>query len=483
MYDLISYTGLILRYLFNVILGYSFLSKLSTPKCGRIKGSLIFGAMYLPFQIDCYFAFNRIEWLDDALCIVLDIGMLLIIQRLMFNGSFGKALFAAMSFVAGKNLLSLFIAVTDYRLLGDFCTKLLIDMISASTETQLNMASIFFTILQAAVAVAAYGVLLRLYLKLISKSLSEKSRPLTKSETGFLIVPSATSLCIRIILQIMNVDEPMGYYSSVYDRYPVTNILMPLANFLLLASIVVSAVLFGQLMSYNEERLKRRLLEAQIAGMEKEITEIKAVYSDIRGLKHDMHNHISNISHYVNSVVGREDKTLSEYLGQMEKTVEKLDFSIDTGNPITDIIIHRRAQEAGKKGIIFKYDFVFPKKLDIDVFDIGVILDNALENCIAACEKAKGERNIYLSSYLKGSLMFIETENTFDRKIVINPETGLPFSSKENSDCVGLGLSNIKRCAEKYKGDIDIDVNGDRFNLIVMLHGNSEKNSRLKTDC
>lgn len=475
MYEFISYTGWILRYIINAVLGYSFLSKLLIPKCGRIKGLLIFAAMYLPFQTDCYFAFNRVEWLDDTLCIALDIGMLLIIQRLLFKGGLGRELFAAMSYAAGKNLLSLFIAILDYRLLGDFCIKLMTDMLSASTEAQVHIASISFTALQAVIAVTAYGLLLRLFLRLISGSLSEKGRALTKSETAFLIVPSATSICIRIILQIMNTDEPMGYYSSVYDRYPVTNILMPLASFLLLTSIVVSAVLFGKLMSYNDERLKRRLLEAQIAGMEKEITEIKAVYSDIRGLKHDMHNHISNISHYVNSEMRSENKILSEYLGQMEKTVKKLDVSIDTGNPITDIIIHRRAQEAEKKGITFKYDFVFTGKLGIDVFDIGVILDNALENSITACEKLEAERRIYLKSYVKGSLLFIEAENSFDGKIVINPETGLPLSSKENYDCGGLGLSNIKRCAEKYKGGIDISVNGERFTLIVMLHGTAEK--------
>lgn len=477
MFEFTNYAALFLRYFANIVFGFSFLSGLLVPKCGKRKGFLIFAAIYLPFQIDCYFAFNRVNCFDDTMCILLDIGILLLSQRILFKGDFGRELFAAMSLVAGKDLLSLLIAVLDYRLLGELNTKLLLYLVDNCSEMLIHLIACISFALLSVIAVIAYIVMLRLYLRLISKGLNEMSRAMTASETAFLILPSFTALCIRIILQIMNVDTPADYYSSFYDRYPVTNFLIPLADFLLLTSVVASAVLFGRLMRYNDEKLKRSLLEAQIAGMEKEISEIKDIYSDIRGLKHDMHNHIANISLYVKSTAGTEDKTLSEYLGQMQKTVDRLDFSFNTGNPITDIIIRRRAQEAEKKNISFKYDFAFPKNLGIDAFEIGIILDNALENCIAACEKSKEEREIYLNSYIKGSLMFIETENPFSGEIIINPETGLPLSSKESSEGHGLGLSNIKRCAEKYKGDIDINIKDNKFTLTVMLHG-TQKNSK-----
>lgn len=476
-FEITNYAALFLRYFANILFGFSFLSKLLVPKCGKRKCFLMFAAIYLPFQIDCYFAFNRVNCLDDTMCILLDIGFLLLSQRILFKGGFGRELFAALSFVAGKDLLSLLIAVLDYRILGELNTKLLLYLLNSSSETQIRIISFSSFFLLSSIAVIAYFVLLRLYLKLISKGLNEKSRAMTASETAFLVLPSSTAICIRIILQIMNADTPADYYSSFYDRYPVTNFLIPLADFLLLTSVVVSAVLFGRLMRYNDERLKRRLLESQINGMEKEIAEIKDIYSDIRGLKHDMHNHIANISLYVKNKSGENDNTLSDYLGQMQKTVDRLDFSFNTGNPITDIIIRRRAQEAEKKNISFKYDFAFPKNSGIDAFDIGIILDNALENCIAACEKSEGEREIYLNACIKGSLMFIETENTFGGEIIINPETGLPLSSKESSEGHGLGLSNIKRCAEKYKGDIDISLNDNKFTLTVMLQG-TQKNSK-----
>ncbi len=474
-YDLISYFVLFLRYSANIVFGFSFLSKLLTPKCGKGKGLLLFALMYLPFQTDIYFAFNRVNCLEDILSIALDIGFLLLVQHILFKGSFGMKLFAALSITAGKDLLGLMIAILDYRLLGELDDKLLMYLINNHLDIFIKWGvtiSFLSFVILSAIAVTAYTLLLRLYLGLISKGLGEKSKVMAASETAFLILPPAAALCIRVVLQIMNADELNDdYYSSIYDRYPATKLLIPLSAFLLLTAIIVSAVLFGRLMRYNDEKLKRRLLEAQISGMEKEISEIKNIYSDIRGLRHDMHNHIANISLYIKAKSGEEDNTLSEYLGQMRKTVDRLDFSYNTGNPITDIIIGRRAQEAEKKNISFKFDFAFPNNLVIDAFDIGVILDNALENCIAACEAMEGERTVYLGSYVKGSLLFIETENPFEGEIIINPETGLPLSGKESSDGHGLGLSNIKRCAEKYKGDIDIGIDGNKFTLTVMLHG------------
>lgn len=51
----------------------------------------------------------------------------------------------------------------------------------------------------------------------------------------------------------------------------------------------------------------------------------------------------------------------------------------------------------------------------IDIYDIAVILNNALENAIEVCRKTKGNKQIKLHSYVKGSLFFIEVEKIFQR--------------------------------------------------------------------
>lgn len=176
----------------------------------------------------------------------------------------------------------------------------------------------------------------------------------------------------------------------------------------------------------------------------KEIIEIQDIYTDMRGLRHDMRSHLANISLLVKNVTGSVYEELESYIGKMKETVGKLDFTYLT-NLLTDS------------------------------YDIAVILNNALENAIEACRKTRGNKQIKLHSYVKGSQFFIEVENDFTEDIVIEEKSGLPVSSKERGKLHGIGISNIQRFAKKYKGDIDIEISDTggrkKFNLTVMMNG------------
>lgn len=70
--------------------------------------------------------------------------------------------------------------------------------------------------------------------------------------------------------------------------------------------------------------------------------EIQNTYTDMRGLRHDMRSHIANISLLVKGAVSPVNEELESYIGKMEETVSRLDFSYQTGNSITNIIIHQK---------------------------------------------------------------------------------------------------------------------------------------------
>lgn len=320
-----------------------------------------------------------------------------------------------------------------------------------------------------------YTLLLSAYLRLISKKFVKKEYLLQTHENIFLVLPCIAALCISVTIKMMIISVENGMTVIIYDTVPATKFWIPVICILLLSSIVASVILFQKLVQYNEETGKRAILENQVRQMQKEIVEIQDIYTDMRGLRHDMRSHISNISLLVKNVAGSVNEELESYIGKMEETVSKLDFTYQTGNPITDIIIHQKGQEAEKKQIQFKVDFTYPPNLLIDIYDIAVILNNALENAIEACHKTAGNKLIKLHSYVKGSLFFIEVENDFTENIVIEKESGLPVSSKESGILHGIGISNIQRCAKKYKGDIDIEISDTdgrkKFSLTVMMNG------------
>lgn len=520
-YDIMSYVFLIVRYAASSVLCLNYTRNFFKEKNGRTATFAAWNIMYLLGELVLYFAFNTVNVLQNIICLTAKIVFLMILQRLLFYNGGAANWFTVFSFLVGSNLTVSIISVVVYRYIWDMLFGALVSMSeNIELETgnfsweQWQLTLFFMNAFVSFLAVAGYIAILALYLKIIKKSFRKKDYRLQRKESVFLILPLVASLVISVTMRVMEFNEIGEVYSDIFDVVPVTKLFIPITHILLLCTNIATVILFQSLVEYNEEKNKSDLLESQIAQMRGEITEIQDIYSDIRGLRHDMKNHIENISLYVKRT-GSEDKLLSEYIGSMEKAVDRLDFSFNTGDPICDVIIHRKSGEAEKKGIRFKSDFMFPKTdkrsleaeanaasnvsvceaetvasaanstvretgktvsaaaRGLDPYDIGVILSNSLENAIEACEKAGEGAYIFVRSYVKGSLFFIETENSFSGELSFGGGSGLPLSSKEG-ESHGYGLSNIERTAKKYMGDIDIVIEERSgksvFFLTVMLH-------------
>ena len=66
------------------------------------------------------------------------------------------------------------------------------------------------------------------------------------------------------------------------------------------------------------------------------------------------------------------------------------------------------------RSIRFQVDFHYPEPGAYDAFDVGIILQNLLQNALEACEKvSEGERFIVLTGKRKGRFFLIEVKNSF----------------------------------------------------------------------
>lgn len=108
-------------------------------------------------------------------------------------------------------------------------------------------------------------------------------------------------------------------------------------------------------------------------------------------------------------------------------------------------------------------------------FDIGIILNNLLDNAIEACEKLEQEqRYINLTLKKKNHFLLIEVENSFDGKVIWEDGGIVPMTTKQSDlpDILmehGIGLKNVKDVADHYLGDMDIKIKNDVFKVTVML--------------
>lgn len=464
-------------YLVDSILSGIYSQGFLKEKYGKKAVLAVWGAAFFLIQIAVYEILDNRFPINEVVGIIVNVCVLLFMQFFLFEKDMQKQVFVAFSFVAGKESIKYIVSVFSIAFTGlwNKTFDILLAKSVSNTLDKLYHWTHISVIVIAVICVLFYAFLLSIYLFLISRKFVNKDYLLQVQENIFLVLPCVAALCISVTLKMMITSVENGMTVIIYDTVPATKFWIPVICILLLSAIVASVILFQKLVQYNEETGKRAILENQVRQMQKEIVEIQDIYTDMRGLRHDMRSHIANISLLVKNVAGSVNEELESYIGKMEKTVSKLDFTYQTGNPITDIIIHQKGQEAEKKQIQFKADFAYPPNLLIDIYDIAVILNNALENAIEACRKTEGNKQIKLHSYVKGSLFFIEVENDFSEDIIIEKESGLPVSSKESGKLHGIGISNIQRCAKKYKGDIDIEISDTdgrkKFSLTVMMNG------------
>ena len=474
MYNLLSILIHIINSIFSGIYTSQFLKSKQNKKTSIILWSLI----YFVIQVVIFEVIQSHYPFNDVLSSIINVLLLLGMQGIFFRKGASVQLFVCFSFVAGKEIVKYIVSVLNVAL-SEISWRWMNTLIMQGkivSNAQIDTANNIMILVMSFVSAILYALILGIYLLLIIKKYVRKEYKLQIQENIFLILPSIAAVCISITLKMLLITVENGTTMVVFDTIPTTMFWVPLICILLLGAVIANVMLFQNVVQYHDENKKRTLLENQIQQMQKEVQEIQDIYSDMRGLRHDLRGHIGNIMQYVQKHNNVQDEELNGYIKNMEDTVSRLDFGYQTGNPITDIMIHQKKQDAAKAGIQFSVDFNYPKELSVDVYDIGVVLNNALENAIEAASLVDSKGYVLLHSYVKGNLFFIEVENNFVNGIVMNAETDLPESGKSNRESHGMGLTNIQRCARKYKGDIDIVIDTSKgkeqiFSLTVMFNG------------
>lgn len=122
--------------------------------------------------------------------------------------------------------------------------------------------------------------------------------------------------------------------------------------------------------------------------------------------------------------------------------------------------------KAVKAEIPFSCACGIPKRLQISDSDLCVVLGNALENAVEACEALKQPNTRFLSaeSRLLNGQLLIKIENSYNG--FLKPKDGGYFSTK-TGEFHGIGLRNIQKVVESYGGFIKTEHDGKVFTLMA----------------
>jgi len=209
-------------------------------------------------------------------------------------------------------------------------------------------------------------------------------------------------------------------------------------------------------------QIDKRIAAFQNDLMDKHITEVEHIYSQMRGWRHDYHNHIQKLKAHLHLSQYNE---IGEYLSELDKDLTNVDTIIKTGNVMADAILNSKLSLASTKDINITAKAIVPKTLPFSEVDLCVIIGNLLDNATEACQKLlPNERFIRLYiAVMKGQLYISVSNSCAEVK-----RSGKTFQSTKEKEG-GFGLLRIDKIAQKYDGFINRQHEEGVFVTEVML--------------
>ncbi len=297
---------------------------------------------------------------------------------------------------------------------------------------------------------------------LINKAYIYKKDEMSVKEMVMLIIPSLVGVTGYGILQyyLMIYERDTG--KNLIDTYGFYGALSFLHYLISIVAILFVIVMFQNWKEMQEEQRGQELVLNQISDMKKHIEEVEKLYRDIRSMRHDMGNHIQTLEHLV-AHNNMDDAT--EYLEHLKNEWDEVSPEIKTGSPVIDVILMEKLREAKERQIRFLSDFHYPQNTKLNAFDLSVIMNNALNNCM---ENVSGDDPyISISSFRKNSIFMITIKNSFGGQLNFG-DSDLPETTKSGREH-GMGLNNIRRVARMYMGDISLEQGNEEVILSIMM--------------
>lgn len=257
------------------------------------------------------------------------------------------------------------------------------------------------------------------------------------------------------------------YLTSIYTNLLLDGVLV-VVEFM---PFVCSVAYLVFIVRYSEEgRLRNRLeqmqdiLTLQITQAVREIEALRESQQKTRAYRHDLRHHMQYVSSCIET--GRFEQAQG-YIREVCSEIEMSEVTVYCENEAANLIFSAFVGRGKECGIPITIQAGIPQNILVSESDLCVLLSNALENALHACQRRK-ERglsgSIEVYAYERNGKFFLQAINSCETDIVF--VHGLPVTNKPGH---GIGVRSICAVVERYNGIYSFSVKDDKFILRVSL--------------
>ena len=271
-------------------------------------------------------------------------------------------------------------------------------------------------------------------------------------------------LCSIVILCIL-------IYSNTCEEVGIAVVALGLLviNFFML-------YLYNQLLHSISQKYETQMLKNQVQIYANQLDVIFQSEEKAKALRHDMKHHMTELKLLANKYDAVE---IQDYIDHMEYFIHNAKEIVSSGNVEIDSVLNYMLQKAKEDLDTVAVKIILPEAIKHS-FDLNVLIGNLLENAIEAARQTDTKYlNVYIA--LQKGVLKIQVDNSFVPETISEKEerdgSKTFLTTKRRKEQHGIGLKNVKKIAESYNGNMDIQTRGDIFSVKLILYMSKIENA------
>lgn len=279
----------------------------------------------------------------------------------------------------------------------------------------------------------------------------------------FIVKRRSFPLHYRYYLLFLTIPAISIYQVNVLSMYSEKNVyyFISIFSFLFLNVFIIYILdnMIEKFQLIHENIQLQDQMDYQDANYEKTVHSFK----QIKRIIHDTHQQFLYIEQCI------EKNELDEAKKHIQTTLNKVEDAyqrVNTGNLVVDALVTNALNIGQANGIQIDTQLqLYSQHIQIERYDLCVVLGNMLDNAIEASKKI----NIAEDRYI---LIRIQSTDSHLSIHILNHTiqgAGQMQTQKSNPEFHGIGLTNIDRICNKYGGNMTLEQKHHVFNNMVIL--------------
>lgn len=252
----------------------------------------------------------------------------------------------------------------------------------------------------------------------------------------------------------------------IFITVPISYLQFMLCTSLILLLDVLIYFVFDRMLYLQQKNRKALMFDLQNESYRQQLEIMNEALKNTKLIRHDIKNQMLVIQGLL------EKKDIDGALTHLQTMTHEWSSSrqtINTGNIEIDSLINFKLAQAEQQHIHATTNISIPEHIALRPFDTATIIGNLFDNALDALSHVDEDKRTLTITlrYSKGRLFIVFT-NQFEGELAWDND--LPQTNKTDTTHHGIGLSDIKKTAEKYNGQLTITAKNGKFTSTVMMY-------------